>query len=50
MGITIIILGFSVLALSGFFFGHILAVNPEQKRSEDNEQMEWLRKYQEAKV
>lgn len=50
MGITIIILGIIVLTLSGYFFGRVLVVNPEQKRTEDNEQMEWLGKYQEAKV
>jgi hypothetical protein len=49
MGITIIILGIAVLVLAGFFFGRVLKVNPEQKESEDNEQMEWLGKYQEAK-
>lgn len=31
MGIIIILFGIAVLALSGFFFGHVLAVNPEQK-------------------
>lgn len=50
MGIIIIMLGISVLILSGIFFGRVLVVNPEQKRTEDNEQMEWLGKYQEAKV
>lgn len=50
MGITIIMLGITVLLLSGFFFGSVLTVNPEQKESEDKEQMEWVKKYQEAKV
>jgi hypothetical protein len=50
MGIIIIMLGITFLVLAGIFFGRILAVNPEQKESEDNEQIEWLRKYQEVKV
>jgi len=50
MGIIIIMLGISVLILSGIFFGRVLVVNPVQKESEDKEQMEWVKKYQEAKV
>lgn len=50
MGIIIIVFGAAALVLSGFLFGCVLKVNPEQKKSEDNEQMEWLGKYQEAKV
>ncbi len=49
MGIIIILFGVIVLTLSGFFFGRVLAVNPEQKELEDEEQMDWLRKYQETK-
>ncbi len=49
MGIIIILLGLVVLTLSGFFFGRILAVNPEQRELEDKEQIDWLRKYQETK-
>lgn len=49
MGIIIILFGVIVLTLSGFFFGCVLAVNPEQKELEDKEQMDWLRKYQETK-
>lgn len=49
MGIIIILLGLVVLTLSGFFFGCILAVNPEQRELEDKEQIGWLRKYQETK-
>ncbi len=49
MGIIIIIFGIVVLTLSGFFFGRILAVNPEQRELEDKGQMDWLRKYQETK-
>lgn len=49
MGIIIILLGLVVLTLSGFFFGRILAVDPEQRELEDKEQIGWLRKYQETK-
>ncbi|SEU05875.1 hypothetical protein [Lacrimispora sphenoides] len=49
MGIIIILLELVVLPLSGFFFGRILAVNPEQRELEDKEQIDWLRKYQETK-
>ncbi|WP_156961145.1 hypothetical protein [Lacrimispora celerecrescens] len=49
MEIIIILFGVIVLTLSGFFFGRVLAVNPEQKELEDKEQMDWLRKYQETK-
>lgn len=49
MEIIIILFGIVVLTLSGFFFCRILAVNPEQRELEDNEQMDWLRKYQETK-
>ncbi len=49
MGIIIILFGVIVLTLSGFFFGRVLAVNPEQKELEDEEQMDWLKKYQETK-
>ncbi|WP_186802632.1 hypothetical protein [Lacrimispora celerecrescens] len=48
MGIIIIMFGSVVLTLSGFFFGRILAVNPEQRELEDKEQMDWLRKYQDV--
>lgn len=48
MGIIIILFGVVVLTLSGFFFGHVLAVNPEQKELEDKEQIDRLRKYQET--
>jgi hypothetical protein len=50
MGIIIIFFGIIMLVLSGIFFNCVLAVDPGQKKLEDNEQMEWLRKYQEAKV
>jgi len=49
MGIIIILFGVIVLTLSGFFFSRVLAVNPEQKELEDEEQMDWLKKYQETK-
>lgn len=49
MGSIIILLGLVVLTLSGFFFGRILVVNPEQRKLEDKEQIDWLRKYQETK-
>lgn len=45
----IVLFGIAALILSGFLLGCVLTVNPEQKRSEDKEQMEWLKKYQETR-
>ncbi|SEU22291.1 hypothetical protein SAMN05443270_3465 [Lacrimispora sphenoides] len=47
MEMVMIMLVIAVFVLFGFFFGCVLSVNPEQKESEDNEQMEWIREYQE---
>lgn len=45
----IIIIGVVMLVLSGIFLGRVLAVNPEQRKTEDKEQMEWIKRYQETK-
>lgn len=49
MTIIIILFGISILTLSGYFFGHVIAVDPRLRELEDKEQMNWIRKYQETK-
>jgi hypothetical protein len=48
MGIVIIV-GTAILASFGLFLGRVLAAPPKQKELEDQDQMDWLSKYQETK-